>query len=118
MALSKVSALKNPAEVRETSLGFGVTGAMIHTRRVAQEHIEACEALVERQRILMDELRVLGHGPIADRGERLLEQLVALKDAQIDYLQRLTATLENQVPANEPPPHSLQPLRTNVALRP
>ena len=92
---------------------------MIHTRRVTQEHIEACEALVERQRILMDELRVLGHGAIADRGERLLGQLVALKDAQIDYLQRLlTATLENQVPADEPPPHSLQPPRTNVALRP
>jgi hypothetical protein len=80
---------------------FGVTGAMNSDWRTARDHVEASAAIVERQRILIDELRVAGWAALADRAERLLEQLVAVKDAQIEHLERLLAeATHNHLPGN------------------
>jgi hypothetical protein len=104
-------------EVYEPIVNFSVTRAMIHSDwRTAREHVEASEALVERQRILIDELRVAGHATLADRAERLLEQLLALKDAQIRHLERMLAeAARNQAPSQRS--FSAAP-RTKESVRP
>ena len=56
---------------------------------MAQRHVEDGTALIERQRALIDFLRLNGHHETARRAEALLQELLAIQAEYLIHARRL-----------------------------